>query len=266
MNKYAYCYSNKSLQARERLRALEEMEDGFTRDSLNALGILRGWRCLEVGAGAGSVAYWLKEQVGDEGCVVATDIDTELLDPARCTIWKHNIRTDELPHESFDLIHFRHILIHVPQQEHSVVLKLLFHGLKPGRALLAEESDLRTWKVAPVTPEPLCSVAEQGIRTVLQIYASRSMNTGLGENLEMLLVEAGFEPINIGRRGWHVKGGTEIAKFHEQSMLQLAQSVSTDDPMAALQIRQLAACCADKQFEYEARTTVSISARKPKAT
>jgi signal transduction histidine kinase len=34
-----------------------------------------GWGCLEVGAGRGSMAVWLAEQVGESGEVVATDID-----------------------------------------------------------------------------------------------------------------------------------------------------------------------------------------------
>src|SRR5262249_20305982 len=38
-----------------------------------------GWRCLEVGAGRGSMAVWLAEQVGANGHVVATDIDVTYL-------------------------------------------------------------------------------------------------------------------------------------------------------------------------------------------
>src|SRR5262245_5273165 len=38
-----------------------------------------GWRCLEVGAGGGSMAVWLAERVGPTGHVVATDIDVRYL-------------------------------------------------------------------------------------------------------------------------------------------------------------------------------------------
>jgi ubiquinone/menaquinone biosynthesis C-methylase UbiE len=34
-----------------------------------------GWRCLEVGAGRGSMAVWLAQRVGPSGHVVATDVD-----------------------------------------------------------------------------------------------------------------------------------------------------------------------------------------------
>src|SRR5262245_24735854 len=39
-------------------------------------GVRPGWRCLEVGAGGGSIAAWLADCVGSEGAVVATDLDT----------------------------------------------------------------------------------------------------------------------------------------------------------------------------------------------
>src|SRR6266436_997381 len=38
-----------------------------------------GWRCLEVGAGRGSMAVWLADRVGEGGKVVATDIDVTYL-------------------------------------------------------------------------------------------------------------------------------------------------------------------------------------------
>ena len=47
---------------------------------LQALGVSKGWRCLEIGAGAGSIAAWLCEQVDADGSVVAIDLDTRLID------------------------------------------------------------------------------------------------------------------------------------------------------------------------------------------
>jgi 2-polyprenyl-3-methyl-5-hydroxy-6-metoxy-1,4-benzoquinol methylase len=55
-----------------RLEALEDFLDEGTTRALERLGIASDWRCLEVGAGGGSVARWLAERA----TVVATDIDT----------------------------------------------------------------------------------------------------------------------------------------------------------------------------------------------
>jgi tRNA A58 N-methylase Trm61 len=46
---------------------------------LESLGVADGWRCLEVGAGGGSIAEWLCRRVGRKGAVLATDLDTRFL-------------------------------------------------------------------------------------------------------------------------------------------------------------------------------------------
>jgi hypothetical protein len=51
-------------RARRRLALLEQLLDPMTKRRMTALGIRQGLRCLEPGAGAGSVAAWMCEQVG----------------------------------------------------------------------------------------------------------------------------------------------------------------------------------------------------------
>src|SRR5688500_13501668 len=64
----------------ERLRTLEALLDAGTIQHLERRGVRRGWRCLEVGAGGGSIAAWLAARVAPEGSVVATDLDTTVLE------------------------------------------------------------------------------------------------------------------------------------------------------------------------------------------
>jgi hypothetical protein len=47
-----------------------------SRAGISPRSASQGWHCWEVGAGGPSVPAWLRGQVGDEGKVVATDIDT----------------------------------------------------------------------------------------------------------------------------------------------------------------------------------------------
>ena len=44
---------------RARLRLLEELHDPLTISQLDAIGVGEGWRCLDVGAGGGSVTRLL---------------------------------------------------------------------------------------------------------------------------------------------------------------------------------------------------------------
>ncbi len=67
------------------------------------MGIAPGWHCLEVGAGHGGMARWLAETVGDDGRVMATDIDIRFLVdmPANVIVREHDIAVDPLPAEPF---------------------------------------------------------------------------------------------------------------------------------------------------------------------
>ena len=67
----------------ERLTRLGATLDPVTIQHLETIGVTTGWRCLEVGAGAGSMAAWLCRRVGAQGHVVATDLDVKLLAPLR---------------------------------------------------------------------------------------------------------------------------------------------------------------------------------------
>jgi hypothetical protein len=68
-------YMLQNAEPRQRLGALEARLDPGTIQLLDALGNLEEWRCLEVGAGAGSIASWLAHRVGPRGHVLATDLD-----------------------------------------------------------------------------------------------------------------------------------------------------------------------------------------------
>jgi hypothetical protein len=60
-----YVYNQAWEAERERLRALEELHDEATTGRLAALGVGEGWRCLEVGCGAGAETQSLSIEPGD---------------------------------------------------------------------------------------------------------------------------------------------------------------------------------------------------------
>jgi hypothetical protein len=72
-----YVFASHELSAEEaRLDMLEELYDRDTQQLLDRVGLERGGRFLEVGAGHGSVVSFLLARCGARGRVVATDIDT----------------------------------------------------------------------------------------------------------------------------------------------------------------------------------------------
>ena len=73
-------------EERRRLELLEQCLDPMTTRSLDAIGVEKGWRCLELGGGAGSITRMLCERVGPAGRVTAVDLDTRFLDESARTI------------------------------------------------------------------------------------------------------------------------------------------------------------------------------------
>ncbi|MGH8922388.1 MAG: SAM-dependent methyltransferase, partial [Actinomycetes bacterium] len=75
-----YSLDNGWEHARHRLELLEQIYDAGTIRRLDSLGVGAGWRCLEVGAGGGSITRWLCDRVGPGGRVLAIDLDTRFVE------------------------------------------------------------------------------------------------------------------------------------------------------------------------------------------
>ncbi|TYB62327.1 methyltransferase domain-containing protein [Nonomuraea sp. PA05] len=166
-----YAFDNDAPDAGRVLSSLGEMLDEYTTARLARLGVAEGARCLEVGAGAGTIAAWLADRVGPEGEVIATDVKPRHVRPhPRLTVMRHNVAADPMPPGSFDLIHARAVLQHVPQRRE--VLARLAGSLAPGGVLLVEELEAR-WAASVLdTPDPrahdVFAAYERGIRAVLR--------------------------------------------------------------------------------------------------
>jgi SAM-dependent methyltransferase len=144
-----YGYDQSWARERDRLDSMEELFDRGTTALIEELGIAPGWRCLEVGAGSGSVAIWMADRVGGAGQVLATDVETIHLDGRRrpgLEIRRHDILTDPLPSEHFDLVHARLLVEHVG----GAALDRMVSSLRPGGWLVIESFD---WVVPALHPD-----------------------------------------------------------------------------------------------------------------
>lgn len=134
----SYSFDNDDPEAIDRHNFLSAMLDPGTFERISSLGDLTGLRCLEVGAGGGSVARWMAREVGPSGRVLATDLNPVRI-PADSgyTIMKHNLVTDPVPDGPWDIIHARLVLLHIPERRE--ILTRLAAALAPGGALVIEE-------------------------------------------------------------------------------------------------------------------------------
>ncbi|MBF6065642.1 class I SAM-dependent methyltransferase [Nocardia terpenica] len=134
-----YVFDNSDHLAAEQLRLLGEILDEHTIRAMLDAGVREGWRCWDIGAGGGSIASWLAATVGPTGTVLATDLQPQHVRPSPgIEIRAHDIRIDENP-GTFDLIHARLVLMHLPDRE-SIVAKLSA-ALAPGGVLIVSDWD-----------------------------------------------------------------------------------------------------------------------------
>jgi SAM-dependent methyltransferase len=134
---------------RRRLALIEVCYDPMTISQLTDLGVAAGWRCLDIGAGRGSIARWLGDRVGSDGRVVAMDLDTRFFeDEAGIEARRGDILTDEIEQDAFDLVHCRLLLHHLRGRQVEAVRRMA-SALQPGGVLIASECYLGAMRASP---------------------------------------------------------------------------------------------------------------------
>jgi SAM-dependent methyltransferase len=125
----------------QRFSGLEATFDGATFRYLAATGVSAGWSCWEIGAGGGSVARWLAERVAPGGSVLATDLEIKWMpaESAAVRVERHDVASDPVPENAYDLIHARLVLVHLPERDR--ILAALAASLRPGGWLVVEDFD-----------------------------------------------------------------------------------------------------------------------------
>ena len=133
---------------------------------------LPGKRCLDVGAGAGSITHFLADQVGENGAVTALDINPIHIQPhPRLTIIEHDLTTDTIEGH-YDLIHARLVLGHLPDR--GPILYRLIQALAPGGYLLIED-----WYIPDHTIDDMVITAPSPHAKALYLKLQHAMSTGV---------------------------------------------------------------------------------------
>jgi NAD(P)H-dependent FMN reductase/precorrin-6B methylase 2 len=203
-----------------RLESLEKTLDPGSRRVLGQTGLAAGWSCLEVGAGAGSIANFLAERVGPEGAVTALDVAPRYL--------RERVRTGVRVVEGdirewteaacFDLVHSRYVLGHLAEVERA--LDRIATALRPGGWLVLEEMDFLASRFAGGSAEN-AGAFDRVNSAIRSTFIGRGMDPGLGVQLPALVAAAGFTVVNVEDDGHLVPGGSELALMMKASTEQL---------------------------------------------
>jgi len=213
-----------------RLELLEQIFDPGSRQRRDL--VQPGWRCLEVGAGRGSMAAWLAEQVGPGGTVVATDIDLTYLDRLHAPnleVRRHNIlddALDELDPGSFDLVCSRLTLFWLAGRQAEVIGRMV-ECLRPGGWLIDEDGDWGT--VGPVDPSHPLYAGYQRAYQSGGWFASRGYDPFFGRKLSELFEHNGLVKIDQQATAEVVRGGSPWARWWRDTLDAIREWGLTDD-------------------------------------
>jgi protein-L-isoaspartate O-methyltransferase len=205
-----YAYNNDEPTASELLHALGATLDEFTTGRLLEAGVVPGARCLEVGAGAGTIAVWMADQAGPTGTVIATDLKPQHV-PAHehLTVLQHNVVTDPLPEGPFDVIHARAVLQHLPQRR--AVIAKLAGALAPGGALVVEELEAGWSRAVLASPDPDADrIFGEYERALVKVLTASGNDQTWNRKKHGVMIDLGLEEVDT--QGWQgsFAGGTGV--------------------------------------------------------
>jgi len=192
----------------ERLQLLEATVDPFSKDAIGATGIAQGSRCLEIGAGAGSIARWCAEQTGDASLVCATDMDTRLLTSLAgdgFKVLRHDVLVDDFPSGSFDMIHARAVLEHIPAREEAI--DRIAPWLAPDGVLVLVDC-----VSFPVFSSPN-EVYRDAMRAWVDVLALTGTDYDWGRTFPDPLIRHGYRDVDTAAIAPVLRGGSEAARF-----------------------------------------------------
>jgi SAM-dependent methyltransferase len=188
---------------RDRLALIESWLDPHSIRAFQELGVQPGWRCLDVGAGGGSVTQWLCDRVGPAGSVVAVDADTRFLEKlgaANLEVVRADVEHEALPRAAFDLVHTRFLLQHLPARDR--VLEKLAQAVRPGGWLLVFDSG-GTPPVSLQQPEPFARFGG----AIFQAASKSGWDLAWAPSLPQRLLALGLEDVRARSFREFVRGG-----------------------------------------------------------
>jgi SAM-dependent methyltransferase len=230
-----YAFPHAAGDEPRRLELFQDRLDPLTIRRLERIGVAGGARCLEVGGGHGSITRWLCDRVGASGHVTATDLQVDALNALNLpnlTVLQHDIRHDDFPQRSFDLVHARAVLMHV--DDRMAILQRMASWLAPGGWLLVEEPDFGMWEA---DHDPAWS-AHAGAWHEAFPHGSPSQGRSLLRQIHRL----GLEHIGADAELDVVAVGTPLADFYRLSLAALheqcvASGILTEGESAAATAR-----------------------------
>lgn len=264
MNRTGYAFDNAAPQAEQRFTSLEYLYDEVTFRHLSATGVGPGWRCLELGAGGGSVARWLASRVGPAGRVLATDLNPRWMPPAgmpALEVRRHDIVCDPLPEAEFGLIHARLVLVHLPERE--AVLRRLIAALRPRGWLVIEDFDMDLIRRPAVRGSHGAELYAKYWQALMAMLASHGADAGYAQTLPRLLEDNGLQDVQVEGHLVVSRGGSPGSGLQRANLEQTRDELAATGLITHAETGQLCDVLADPRASFLQPVLVSARGRRP---
>jgi len=255
-----YAFNHEWSEEQRRLQMNETMLDPGTIRHLEALGVGPGWRCLEVGAGAGSITRWLCERVGPTGRVVATDLQCDFIedfDEKNLEVRTHDIAGDDLEEGTFDLVHSRMVLMHVPGRDEA--LKRMVRALAPGGVLLEEDMDCASL----VGSGPGAALFEKVVPGFVEVLEVVGYDPNFGRRLPAVLRAQGLVDVAAEGRVPIGVGLNLAAEMWKLSLERCRPAIVARGDMTDAEIDEVLAIHDSEDFTFLYPVIVAAWGRRP---
>ncbi len=266
MTKSEYIVPNDWESARKRLALLERHLNPKTIEMLERTGVEAGWRCLELGAGGGSMTEWLCARVGADGQVVAMDLDTRFvkaLDYPQLDVREADIVQIEIEEGAYDLVYTRSTLMHIVERD--AVLRKLHDAVRPGGWLAVAEPDWITRIPDPDSAAEMIERSDGEARLRKAVLPQVGASDSYGRRLYRAMESLGLESLDV--EGWvrPFHGGSDVAEFWRITSLQAQQRLIESGTKTAAEVIDSLAHWRDPDFIFWDVLMVFASGRKPGA-
>jgi ubiquinone/menaquinone biosynthesis C-methylase UbiE len=181
-----------------RLNTQAQLVDPMTRQFFTSAGIVAGMRVLDIGSGAGDVAFLAAELVGPSGEVVGTDRSPEAVKAAMAGAKARSLSNVSFRlgdptalafERPFDVIVGRYVLMFSPDP--AAMLKGVASNLRPGGIIVFHESD---FSAIGVQRQPRSRTYDRCYAWILETFRKIGTNTQSGLGLYAAFVAAGLPP------------------------------------------------------------------------
>jgi SAM-dependent methyltransferase len=246
-----YVFDNSAPLAADRLKALADVHDASSIRHLTARGVCRGWKCLEIGGGLGTITRWLSKRVGPDGYVMATDIDTRFLETLQLTnveVLRHDILTDPLPEATFDLAVARLVLEHLPDPD--TALDRIISAVRPGGWVLVEDL------------EPADSISKS-MAALHDVAAQAGVHFRLALSLPRRLRARGLVCLGNEGRVRLCQGDSPAARLARLNLEQLRDPILATGRLTVEEFETDLARLGDEEFVWRSATLWSAWGRRP---